>query len=231
MKTLTEVLLQYSEMAIPILDDKITLSAYVPLDLSKENPLLQELDISIPEQCQEYINTVLKEKGGNVAYGGYLERRNLYSDKANFNEVNKASRNIHLGLDFWAPAHTPVITPLNGTVHSFGNNIREGDYGPTIILEHQLNNTFFFTLYGHLSMESLSGLYPGKKIMAQTVLGTLGTSDINGNYAPHLHFQIINDLEGNLGDYPGVCAPRDLDFYRINCPDPNLLLKIQRVSR
>ena len=57
-------------------------------------------------------------------------------------------------------------------------------------------------------------------------IATLGLPPINGDYAPHLHFQIIIDMEGKIGDYPGVCNEKTLLFYKSNCPDPNLLLKI-----
>jgi len=57
-------------------------------------------------------------------------------------------------------------------------------------------------------------------------IGTLGSHKVNGDYAPHLHFQVIKDIQGYTGDYPGVAASDKLDFYLDNCPDPNLLLKI-----
>ncbi len=57
-------------------------------------------------------------------------------------------------------------------------------------------------------------------------IATLGLPPINGDYAPHLHFQIIIDMEGKFGDYPGVCSENTLAFYKENCPDPNGLLKI-----
>jgi hypothetical protein len=42
----------------------------------------------------------------------------------------------------------------------------------------------------------------------------------NGGWPPHLHFQLIRDIQHYHGDYPGVCAKRDVDFYACNCPDP-----------
>ena len=38
--------------------------------------------------------------------------------------------------------------------------------------------------------------------------------------------KLIKELQGNHGDYPGVSTLKNLDFYRANCPGPNLLLKI-----
>jgi murein DD-endopeptidase MepM/ murein hydrolase activator NlpD len=186
---------------------------------------LKDLDITNPIACQTYIDLVLKKEEGLVAYGGYLEQRNLYDDKGSFNSAD-LQRNIHLGIDYWAPAGTKVLVPLDGKIHSFKNNDIKGDYGPTIIMEHHFDDLIFYTLYGHLSLESLKGLTVGMEFSAGSVLATLGTPDINVNYAPHLHFQIIQDLSGYVGDYPGVCAQEDLDFYKKNCPDPNLLLKI-----
>ena len=38
--------------------------------------------------------------------------------------------------------------------------------------------------------------------------------------------QIIKDMGSYKGDYPGVASLHEIDFYRSNCPDPNLLLKL-----
>lgn len=208
-----------------ILDTAIPLYQYCPIDLSVYNTELNNYNVQNPTQCQAYIDSVLRDQNAQVAFGGYLEKRNLYGDKSNF--VTKAQpRNIHLGMDFWTLAGTEVITPLDGTVHSFQNNTTIGDYGPTIILKHKVLGFTFHTLYGHLSVESLENLFIGKQFSKGTVLATLGTTDINVNYAPHLHFQIIKDLEGKEGDYPGVCAVASLAHYSENCPDPSLLVRI-----
>ncbi len=227
MNTLEHILTNFSDGPIPILENTIPVESYVPLDLSADNTELRDFDITDPESCQSYIDNILKSKAGKVAYGGYLEVRNLYKDKSGFNQNFGEPRNIHLGIDYWATEGTEVFTPLNGVVHSFKNNSNVGDYGPTIILEHSLEDFVFYTLYGHLSLESLVGLSIGKKFEAKSVLATLGNPEINVNYAPHLHFQIIKDLQGSRGDYPGVCSKQQLDFYRNNCIDPNLLLKIR----
>jgi murein DD-endopeptidase MepM/ murein hydrolase activator NlpD len=58
-------------------------------------------------------------------------------------------------------------------------------------------------------------------------IATLGDASVNGDYSPHLHFQIIKNIGDYFGDYPGVCSKTDLNFYLDNCPNPNLLLKIK----
>jgi hypothetical protein len=56
-------------------------------------------------------------------------------------------RTLHLGLDLFAPADTPVFAPLAGTVHSFAINPAPQDYGGVIILKHAPPKTApFFTL-------------------------------------------------------------------------------------
>lgn len=207
---------------ISILEDSIRLSAYCAINLSSANKDLDAFDITDPNECQDYINQILLANGGQVAYGGYLEKRNLYSNSERFAEG--AQRNIHLGMDFWHEAGTKVLAPLNGVVHSFKNNSDKGNYGPTIILEHNLSGVTFYSLFGHLSLDSLKGLSIGMPFKRGTVLATLGETAINVNYAPHLHFQLISDIQGYVGDYPGVCSSINLDFYQNNCPDPNFLL-------
>ena len=203
-----------------LLDHSIPKTAYCPLDLSDTNPDLINRNIADPKVCQEYIDAVLENNGAKVAYGGYLERRMLYASE----RFSKGTvRNIHLGVDFWCEAGTKVVTPLEGTVHSYKNNDDSGNYGPTIVLEHRGARGTFYTLYGHLSLESLKGLYKGKRFAKGSTLATLGETTINVNYAPHLHFQVIIDLEDFEGDYPGVCSEENLNFFAQNCPNPKVL--------
>ncbi len=206
-----------------ILDARINLNKYTIIDFSVTNDAISSLDITNPIICQEYIDMVLHKNNALVAYGGYMEKRNLYRTNQNFEANGMESRNIHLGVDFWAKAGTNVQVPIAGKVHSFKNNDVKGDYGPTIILEHNLKEYTFYSLYGHLSLESLKELYVGKRFNATDVLGTLGTPEVNVNYAPHLHFQLIRDIKGYFGDYPGVCTEREQHYYQKNCPDPNFL--------
>lgn len=203
---------------------------YLELDLSVNNKVLEQVDFVSPTEMELFIQEQLKKAHKKVAFGGYLEKRNLYKRSKYFNNPTSQNRNIHLGLDIWANAYTSVFSPLEGEVHSFQNNTNFGDYGPTIILVHRLAEIEFYTLYGHLSLASIEELNVGSKVSAGQKIAELGEAKVNGDYAPHLHFQIIKDIEQKTGDYPGVCSIENLDFYRKNCPDPNLLLKITSLS-
>ena len=200
---------------------------YISLDLSESNKDLLSFDISSSKEFEDYINALLNKKEASVAYGGYNETRKIYQRSNHFFEIDyRKERNIHLGMDFWCNTNTSVLTPLNGKVHSFKNNTAFGDYGPTIILEHLINDVVFYTLYGHLSLESISNLSIGQEFKKGEEIAYLGCSMVNGDYAPHLHFQIIKDLEGSIGDYKGVTSLNEQKKDLSNCPDPNLLLKV-----
>ena len=226
-KTFNDFTKQLSATSLQVLDKTISKSQYIPIDLSIHNSELLQYDVSSSTSLEIYINSHIKKHKATVAYGGYLETRNIYNRSIHFNKQNKdTERNIHLGLDLWLAEHSPIFAPLEGTIHSFKNNTNYGDYGPTIILKHHINKVTFYTLYGHLSEASLINLYVGKKINKREQIATLGDASVNGDYPPHLHFQIIKDIEGYYGDYPGVCNQNNLEFYKQNCPDPNNFLKL-----
>jgi 4-aminobutyrate aminotransferase-like enzyme len=161
--------------------------------------------------------------------GRYDEARLVYVTDL-FRHVSNwevENRTVHVGIDIFLPAGAAVHAPLGGTVHSFRNNAAAGDYGPTIILEHEPEPGLrFFTLYGHLSEDSLEGLAPGRVFAAGDAIARLGDAAVNGGWPPHLHFQVVTDLLGREGDFPGVAAPSERAIYLDLCPDPNLILGI-----
>ncbi|MFV5695374.1 peptidoglycan DD-metalloendopeptidase family protein [Flavobacterium sp. LB3P122] len=211
---------------VKVIDDSIDYKNYISLDLSIFNHELLKLDISNSINFEKYIENYLTTSNAKVAFGGYNEERNLYKRSAVFNDSKTDERNIHIGLDLWVRAGTRVLAAIDATIHSFNYNVGLGDYGPTIILKHKIENQIFYTLYGHLSLESITEIEIGAVVKKGQQIATLGNFVINGDYSPHLHFQIIKNIEDNFGDYPGVCSKSDLDYYLENCPDPNLLLKI-----
>ncbi len=211
----------------PIINPIFHKKDYYPLDLSNTN---EDLDVDLLTRSHDHhksLHRYLALNNAKIAYGGYLEQRPLY-DRSDYFQAqdSRDKRNIHLGIDLWCDAGSEVLSPLDGEIHSFQRNENFGDYGPTVILKHELENNVFHTLYGHLSLASLEGKEVGQKVKAGDVIATLGAPEVNGDYAPHLHFQVVIDMEGKKGDYPGVGSQNTIDFYKQNCPDPNLLLKI-----
>jgi murein DD-endopeptidase MepM/ murein hydrolase activator NlpD len=116
------------------------------------------------------------------------------------NQYRATDGNIHLGLDFYTKAGTKVFAPLEGKVveiiDQWENESREKpkeghlhySYGPVVRLEHNVGGRIFYTIYGHLSRESLKGLHIGKKIGAGDVIGKIGQTHENGGWSPHVHF-------------------------------------------
>jgi murein DD-endopeptidase MepM/ murein hydrolase activator NlpD len=187
----------------------------IALDLSATNT---ELNSSIYGNTSAFCTYITAKLNGKIGYGGYLEHRVIYESHENFATASADFRNIHLGMDFWAEAGTRVFAPLAGEVHSFQFNAGSGNYGPTIIIYHPAEN--IYSLYGHLASSDLAQLKAGTQINAGQELCHLGKPDENGGWPPHLHFQLIRDMQGFMGDYPGVCSLRDVDYYAQNCPDP-----------
>jgi len=192
----------------------------VALDLSATK---RELSSSIYGNFSAFDAYITGKLGEKIGYGGYLEHRLIYESYENFATASADFRNIHLGMDFWTQAGTPVFAPFAGEVHSFQVNQGTGNYGPTIILYHPAEK--IYSLYGHVSMADLESVEIGSRIATGQLLCHLGNPDENGGWPPHLHLQLIRDMQGFHGDYPGVCSQRDLSFYADNCPDPASFLR------
>lgn len=198
---------------------------YLTLDFTENNPDLSGIDLTDTAVFTEYVFGKLRRSGAVVGVGGYNEHRIIYRRSPHFNQTEEP-RCIHLGMDLWAKAGTPVFAPLDGVVHSFQDNNQFGDYGPTIILEHRLDHQPVFALYGHLNRASLVGLRVGMSVKTGQQIGEIGPYPENGDWPPHLHFQLMTDLLGHQGDFPGVCSLRERERYLAICPNPNILLEI-----
>ena len=212
-------LAQNSAAFVPMFDPPLTESNCVSMDLSSSSREFSGLQ---KQELDQAILHKLEAAAAIAGVGGYLENRSLYKDTELFQ--GDAERCIHVGVDVFMPAGTVIHAPLAGVVQSFANRQVSGDYGPVIILHHELDGFEFYTLYGHLSEASLDGLSVGKSFAAGEPVAEIGPRPVNGNWPPHLHFQLIRDMQGFHGDYPGVVRPADLEFFKSNCPDPGALL-------
>jgi murein DD-endopeptidase MepM/ murein hydrolase activator NlpD len=166
-----------------------------------------------PKKITEFI-----KKGGR-AVGGYNEKRSNMYLASHFQNT----RNVHMGIDFWAPAGEPVFAALNGEVAYAGNHAAEGNYGATIVLKHEIGNSGFYALYGHLSLKSLEVSIPGKKVLTGETIGWLGAPAENGNWPPHLHYQLSWKDPGQA-DMPGVVSLENREEAVRTYPDPRKLL-------
>lgn len=234
---LYNTLLHYQSTYHPVVDFKADSDKLLPMDFTAANTELTNDIISYTKHFAWYINKKLE--GYTYGIGGYNEDRILYkrsplfatagsqvSPPAGGGDSGEPIRSIHLGIDIWGPAGTKVYAPLGGMVHSFAFNNNFGDYGATIILLHQIETVSFYTLYGHVSLTDLAAVQEGKYVNRGEVIGHFGETAENGDWPPHLHFQIIEDLEYKEGDYPGVCSKNEREKYLLNCPDADVILNM-----
>lgn len=229
-KNFEEWLKQYKDEFHPVVPfengDKLLL-----LDFTEKN---NELNAEILENTNlfiQYINSKLQSVAARYGIGGYKEHRTIYSRSKVFDSADGGeARRLHLGTDIWGKPYTKVMAPLDGIVHSFAFNNAFGDYGATIILTHNLGGQTSHTLYGHLSLNSIKNIQEGDRIRKGDVFTEFGIPFENGQWPPHLHFQIIVDMEGKEGDYPGVCKYSERERYLANCPDPDLILHMMKYA-
>ncbi|MDE2984723.1 MAG: aminotransferase class III-fold pyridoxal phosphate-dependent enzyme [Gemmatimonadota bacterium] len=202
------------------------------LDLSVESPDLPHPDDAArPGAAEAWIEREIADAAATVAVGRYGEARLLYDTPAfqARGDNGPESRTVHLGLDLFAPAGTPVRAPIAGFVLAVAHNDRPLDYGPTVILRHATpDGAGFHTLYGHLDRATLGHLSPGDRVAPGDVIGWLGDASVNGGWPPHLHLQVIamDPLfdEGtppeDRGNYTGVVLHRLRAVWESILPDP-----------
>ncbi|HEX4949773.1 MAG TPA: aminotransferase class III-fold pyridoxal phosphate-dependent enzyme, partial [Blastocatellia bacterium] len=182
------------------------------------------------DNLTEAIFREMKRAGVSVGVGRYDEARSVYTTPAfapgEGIHPTAEHRTIHLGIDLFVAAGAPVYAPLDGNVHCVANNDTRLDYGPLLILKHATDDgQEFFTLYGHLSEEHLT-LAVGQVIKRGQHIARIGTPPINGDWTPHLHFQLITDLLELDRDFPGVAYASQRAVWKSLSPDPNVILGI-----
>ncbi|MFX1475028.1 MAG: aminotransferase class III-fold pyridoxal phosphate-dependent enzyme, partial [Promethearchaeota archaeon] len=220
---------QNKERVGPLLEIDLQTAPVTIIDFSISSPELTRFtNVTSINAMTDQIFSKIAAARAKVGIGRYNEARMIYIGVQYL--ATRERRTIHTGIDLFLKPGTPVLAPLDGKVHSFLNNTTPFDYGPTIILEHKIQDSDlkFFTLYGHLSLDSLEGLTHGKPIKRGEKIAEVGAFPVNGGWPPHLHFQLITDLLDKEGDFPGVALPSQRDIWLSISPDPNLMLKIPK---
>ena len=213
-----------------VLDLDLRRGPSVVLDLSVGS-LLLGADPRAAETASltETVEGEMRKAGAPVAIGRYGEARLLYvSPLFGAGDLESPERRtIHLGIDLFVAPGSAVRAPLPGVVHTLANNAAPQDYGPLVILQHEADQgRIFFTLYGHLSEDTLESLAVGQRVDAGQQIGRVGTPPTNGDWPPHVHVQIVLDLLDRGRDFPGVARAREREIWKALSPDPNLILGI-----
>ena len=214
--------------------------AFAPVLALAGRPLVLDLSIGSPwtgadpsalaePALTARIAAAMHEARAPYAVGRYAEVRALYSGDAFGNAARPTAerRCLHLGLDLFAPAGTPVHAPLAGVVVASADNAQPQDYGPVIVLRHRTaDGAEFCTLYGHLSHQSLAAMVPGRQVAQGEAFAAIGATHCNGGWTPHLHLQLIMDDLGLGTGFPGVARTSERGVWCALSPDPNLLAGI-----
>lgn len=227
------LLKKHQQQFHPVVQFDSSKDRLLPLDFTSRNTELHGEILSDTKIFTAWVEGKLKAAGARYGIGGYAEHRTVYSISKVFDagKPDEEPRRLHLGTDIWGKPNTPVMAPLDGIVHSFAFNNRFGDYGATIILSHQLEGYTFYTLYGHLSLNSIKNLQEGSRMEKGDVFAEFGIPAENGSWPPHLHFQLILDIGEWKGDYPGVCRFSEKEKWLANSPDPDIILQLNQYTK
>lgn len=219
-----------SDKFASVIDADLRTEPLIIFDLSIGSPLLSgDAEENAEPKLTERLFGLMKSAGVKVGVGRYDEARMLYVTPLFDGGTGPTGerRTVHLGIDLFVGPGAAVYAPHPGEIHAFNNNAAQLDYGPAIILKHATDDGHeFYTLYGHLSEDSIAELNVGQKVEAGQRIASIGAPPINGGWTPHLHFQIITDLLDADCDFPGVCRASEREVWRSFSPDPNLILGI-----
>lgn len=180
---------------------------YHPVILFPEVPVVLDLS-QTPPAPHDHRYTI----------GRYDEERSIYTQN-----LFAGKRTLHVGLDLGAPSGTPVHAFTDCTLYALGVNEADGDYGPTIVTQQQVEGEILWALFGHLSLDSLRQKQAGMPFKRGDVIGWLGDEEENGGWPPHVHLQLSREAPDGH-DMPGVVAMSERHEALLRYPDPQRLL-------
>jgi peptidoglycan LD-endopeptidase LytH len=152
------------------------------------------------------------------AIGRYDEDRTIYTQA-----LFSGARTVHMGVDLGGPVGTAVHAFSEGVVLHSGVNPTDGDYGGTVVTEHEIDGVLLWALHGHLSHASVAASPHGRSLARGEVLGWLGDHHENGGWPPHLHFQLSRERPVTH-DLPGAVSLAGRAEARRRYPDPRTVL-------
>lgn len=209
----------------PVVKPAVSRPETVVFDFTANAPYAKELAAFDGPQFDRFCEAVISEAGADYGIGVYGEDRTVYKSDA-FEMASPAiRRSVHLGIDIFAPDYEPVHAPFAGKVAFFHDDAVANGFGPTILLEHETDDgDIFWTLYGHLSRRSCEKLKIGQVVDKGEAFAEFGPRPENGEWPPHLHFQIVTDHLGLEARMHGVGVRRQWAVWRDISPDPSVIL-------
>jgi 4-aminobutyrate aminotransferase-like enzyme/Ser/Thr protein kinase RdoA (MazF antagonist) len=208
----------------PIVRPDVERPKVAVLDFSASGPAAAQWASLDAAKAEARIMAQIGSEHAAFGIGLYGEDRVIYQGDAFQTSVEGARRSVHLGVDIFAPAGEPVSAPFAGTVAFIHDDAVSFGFGPTVLLQHETEEGIrFWTLYGHLSREGVAKLSVGQPVARGEVFAAFGAAEENGNWAPHLHFQIVTDHLGLGGRMHGVGVRDQWQVWREVSPDPSVV--------
>lgn len=208
----------YNEVApFPILENQYHWEPYI-------FDFIEPYYLDMPVRDTEYMNThnmtLLRESGKSWWIGWYLDDR---SYKLKGTHIYNEGRVFHLGIDIMTQGIASIYNPLVGKVYEVNYEDWHWGYWGYVIMEYSFSDRKFFALFGHMDYKSLP--WKGSIIQAGEKLWTLGTSEQNWNWVPHLHLQVFTGVDFEKWKLKGYCALEDMKSMQYICPHPWFLLR------
>lgn len=154
---------------------------------------LEKKQVAINDEIEELEQSLRKNFNASLAPGGGFLARPFsntqiitqgYGATAFARQAYKTG--FHNGIDYGMPVGTPLFAAAEGKVFAAGNNGRY-QYGKYIVIEHNDN---FFTLYAHLSRQSVSA---GQPVKQGELIGYSGNTGYSTG--AHLHFGVYQSIQ------------------------------------
>ena len=215
---------QQSGNFYPLLGKELQSQPMAPLSVEKSSIPQNPLSITPAEAAN-----LADHNADDASLGYYGEPRLVYTEPAFKQDPSPISkrRTVHLGIDIFAPAGTPLHAPMSSTVIAIERRPHYLDYGAVVILRHDIDSGHnFYSLYGHLNGDSLTNLSIGQQLAAGDIFAELGNPQQNGGWDPHAHVQLATSLAGIAHDWPGAAYPDEMEFWHQLCPNPAPFLNL-----
>lgn len=178
----------------------------------KKNPLLD------PAHTQEMIDHFQKLLQLDWSYGGYLENRSVLWRGS---YLAAGRKYMHLGVDFNAPAGTPVAVDTNVQVIVVDDDTPLiGGWGPRVMLK--VAHQDIVLIYAHLAGITCK---VGDTLRRGDVFAAVGPSESNGRWYPHVHVQAMTlaarrYYDDQPDELDGYGSEDDIGVMRSHFPNP-----------
>lgn len=199
--------------------------AFLPMgDNGKWITDLTPKEIINQELFNQKICDFAEKTKADLVLSGFLENREHMFRTLGCEQMVEQWRFFHLWLDVSAPVWTSLYAPLDGEVVISMEEEWYGNYGGVLVLKHELNGEFLYSLYGHQNIETLPEVW--SFIKAGEKIAELWDYSGNGWYFHHLHLQLLTQKwfdEGFVSK--GYTTAESLATIEEYVPNPNFIFR------